>query len=56
MMIWVVGYLLGAGGTFFWIVSLNWSYCLGLEDCLLTLVGNAAWGVGWPIYWTLEFI
>ncbi len=55
MIIWVVGYLLGAAGTFFWIVSRNWVYCNGLEDCLLTLVGNAAWGIGWPIYWTLLY-
>ena len=55
MIPWIIGYVLGAVGTFVWIVSENWAYCDGVEDCLLTLLGNVMWGAGWPLYWTLEF-
>ena len=55
MMIWVVGYLLGAAGTFIWLLTRNLGYCSGLEDCLLTGIGDVAWGLVWPVFWMLEF-
>jgi len=47
----IIGYLVMAFGTFTWASYHNWANCFGLEDCLLTLVANIAWGGIWPIYW-----